>query len=66
MKNALIILAGGTGKRLNNPKKIPNPGEILATIRRNNIFRKFSNLCLNFNFMASVITTKKYINNIMI
>ena len=23
MKNALIILAGGTGKRLNNSKKIP-------------------------------------------
>ncbi len=46
-------------KKLKNPKKIPNPGETFATIKRNNILRKFSDLLPSLNFMASNIVTKK-------
>ena len=58
MKNALIILAGGTGKRLNNPKKVPKQ---FIKIDNTNIIEYFLENLDNkiFDIIVIVCETKK-------
>ena len=58
MKNALIILAGGTGKRLNNPKKTPKQ---FIKIDNKNIIEYFLENLDNkiFDIIVIVCETKK-------